>query len=502
MSRFLISILTYRMESGVEKCIESVIRAGGNYTLHLTANGNDAAGFFYKVKNSRLVVNLANRGFIEPNNLAMAYAQEQGYDYLVLLNDDAEVPTGWLDAIEAEFNRHPAAAIVGASGNCRTLNQDFHGYHGSTLDYIEGSSAAYKVSVWKKHFKTLFPSWLTFCYGEDASASLEVRKRGYTIHEANFQIEHNRGATSKHVPQAKIAQTKNHEIAKVKYAHFLKTKSFNHRIILQREAAHGDVLMLGPVIKALFDENPLCKIYLETSCTDVLKGCPYLSGIAKSFGREPDDQVINFNGSYEDAPMRHVITSYARTAGLDDVPHKCSICSNENPFKELEKGKWFALHIGPTTWSGKNWPIERFEEVAEKLESSGHGKVVLVGHGNERFATSHLDLRGKTKGAQELAAVLKTCSLMVAVDSFPMHVALALGVPTIGIFGVTSSRFLMHGHNYIGCDADDTIAPTAGIRHRSAGETMVHEDGSAIRTVTVAQVLSAVEQLTAKKIHA
>lgn len=504
--RFLISVLTYRMESGVTKCLESVANARGNYTLHLTANGNnEAANYFSGLSkvfpNVVTVINKTNLGFIIPNNQAMHYAQEHCYDYLVLLNDDALVPQGWLAAIEAEFNRNPAAAIVGASGNCRTLNQDFHGFHGPTLDYIEGSAAAYKVSVWQKHFKTLFPSWLTFCYAEDASASIEVCKLGYTIHEANFTIEHNRGATSKHVPQAKIAQTKNHEIAKEKYAHFLKTKSFVHRIIVQREAAHGDVLMTEPIIKALYEQNPLCRIYLETACLDVLKGCPYLSGIAKTFSREPDDLIINLNGSYEAAPMRHVITSYARTAGLEDVPHQCRIYPSENKIKELETGKWCIMHIGPTTWAGKNWSFERFFELGKCLKIEGWS-IMLVGHGTDKFGLEDCDLRSKTASAQDLAAVIQKGSLFIGLDSFPMHVALALGIPTVGIFGVTSSKYLMHGTNYIGCDADDTLAPTAGMRHRVSGEVMVHENGDAIRTVTIEQVLTAVEQLTYKKIHA
>ncbi len=46
-------------------------------------------------------------------------------------------------------------------------------------------------------------------------------------------------------------------------------------------------------------------------------------------------------------------------------------------------------------------------------------------------------LAGKTS-IGELAAVLKRCSLLIGIDSAPVHIAAAVGIPTVTIFGPSS----------------------------------------------------------------
>ena len=90
-------------------------------------------------------------------------------------------------------------------------------------------------------------------------------------------------------------------------------------------------------------------------------------------------------------------------------------------------------------------------------------------------------------------ALLAGVDLFVGVDSSPMHIAQALGRPTVGVFGVTDSRFIMtDGSPHVGCDADPAKAPRSGERHRIPGACHIDEDGTAIHTVTVEQVMEAV----------
>lgn len=104
-------------------------------------------------------------------------------------------------------------------------------------------------------------------------------------------------------------------------------------------------------------------------------------------------------------------------------------------------------------WETKRWPSERFAQVAKDLMDNGV-RVVLSGSGAEaalvaqvaQAAPGAVDLAGKMDlGA--LAGVLARCAAVVANDSGPMHMARALGVPTLAFFGSTDpTQFEWDGH--------------------------------------------------------
>jgi len=93
----------------------------------------------------------------------------------------------------------------------------------------------------------------------------------------------------------------------------------------------------------------------------------------------------------------------------------------------------------------KNWPVERFRELARELRAgTGAALVLLGGKADEAVCRSIADAAGG--GAQvwagrtsivELGGLLRDLDLLVTVDSGPMHIAAALGTPTVAIFGPT-----------------------------------------------------------------
>ncbi|MBE9547676.1 MAG: lipopolysaccharide heptosyltransferase II [Proteobacteria bacterium] len=94
----------------------------------------------------------------------------------------------------------------------------------------------------------------------------------------------------------------------------------------------------------------------------------------------------------------------------------------------------------------KRWFPERFAAVADRLIEDFSTPVILFGSADDRDSTDRvqqnsknalINLAGKTnlKGAISLIA---RCSLFISNDSGLMHVAGALGIPTIAIFGSTN----------------------------------------------------------------
>ncbi|MXY48672.1 MAG: glycosyltransferase family 9 protein [Gemmatimonadetes bacterium] len=98
-------------------------------------------------------------------------------------------------------------------------------------------------------------------------------------------------------------------------------------------------------------------------------------------------------------------------------------------------------------WAIKRWPPEFFGRLADAL-IDGHGVDVLVlwGPGEEGLvarvtgAMRNRPLVLPETTLAELGAFLKRCGLLVSNDSAPMHIAAALNVPTVGIFGPTDPR--------------------------------------------------------------
>ncbi|MAH65283.1 MAG: hypothetical protein CMJ27_02665 [Phycisphaerae bacterium] len=101
----------------------------------------------------------------------------------------------------------------------------------------------------------------------------------------------------------------------------------------------------------------------------------------------------------------------------------------------------------------KRWPTERFVELARRLPSSIENVLLLGGPDEaELLATiardasgtegpAVVDLAARGLGLDSLRGVIERCLIMVTNDTGPRHLAVALGVPTVAIFGPTDHRW-------------------------------------------------------------
>lgn len=100
--------------------------------------------------------------------------------------------------------------------------------------------------------------------------------------------------------------------------------------------------------------------------------------------------------------------------------------------------------IGTSTPS-KEWPVERWCALARQLAAQGLKPVLLGGPGEVAAAARvvqdaqgavALNLVGQTS-LRQLASVLARCQVVVGGDTGPFHLAVAVGTPTVGLYGVT-----------------------------------------------------------------
>lgn len=109
------------------------------------------------------------------------------------------------------------------------------------------------------------------------------------------------------------------------------------------------------------------------------------------------------------------------------------------------RGPLVALAVGAAYGPAKEWPAERFAELIRRLATRHAAQCVLVGAPGERercrrvadaSGAEPLVAAGETD-VGDLVALLSLCDGFAGNDSGAMHVAAALGVPTVGIFGST-----------------------------------------------------------------
>jgi ADP-heptose:LPS heptosyltransferase len=97
----------------------------------------------------------------------------------------------------------------------------------------------------------------------------------------------------------------------------------------------------------------------------------------------------------------------------------------------------------------KRWPVERYAETARALAAEGLAAIV-VGTADEAplaNAIGRIDLTGRTS-LLELAGVARRASLAIGNDTGPMHVAAAVGCPSLTVFSSDSdpARCAPRGH--------------------------------------------------------
>ncbi len=270
------------------------------------------------------------------------------------------------------------------------------------------------------------------------------------------------------------------------------------RILILRFSSLGDVVLLGALVDELRTRWPKHEIWLATkpdyaplfeddTRLDRVLRLSHESGGLRGLARELQtvefDLVLDAHGSLRSRllclalagtpvkriakdtaarllflrtrvatpPTRHQVDRYLALAGAegksvrptlqlrekDHASATAILGGSERPFLAVAPGSRHAT---------KQWPLERFSEVAAHWQREGHGEVVILGSEQERelcqemasllprearVCAGELELRA-------LAALLSRCRVLLCNDSGLMHLSEAAGTPVLAVFGPTS----------------------------------------------------------------
>jgi ADP-heptose:LPS heptosyltransferase len=151
------------------------------------------------------------------------------------------------------------------------------------------------------------------------------------------------------------------------------------------------------------------------------------------------------------AEDEHKVRQLGRVLALDPPPspHLWTAPQHERTAEALMPAGAPVLAVGPAAnWRGKQWRAERFAELAQRLTAPDGplpgARVAVFAAAHERSqaepllrqtpAARVIDLVGRTD-LLTAAAALRRCTLFVGNDTGLMHIAAAVGTPTLGLFG-------------------------------------------------------------------
>ncbi len=268
------------------------------------------------------------------------------------------------------------------------------------------------------------------------------------------------------------------------------------KILIIKWSALGDIILITPALRVIREHFPEAKIFLLTKkeYQDLLKPLHYIDsfidfeksewkGLIPELKKESFDLSIDFQNTW----LSHLLVflsgvknrvGYKRKGGgaflniaafepkgiknpvehqahllskigidLTDYSLECRGASIQTSFN-LSKPYIVILPGAGKGWETKCWGESSFARLADTLIDKYGYSVVFLGEIREKEKISRIkklmreraeDLSGKTD-LKELAGVLKESALFITHDTGPMHLAQALKVPTVALFGPTDPR--------------------------------------------------------------
>jgi heptosyltransferase I len=154
-------------------------------------------------------------------------------------------------------------------------------------------------------------------------------------------------------------------------------------------------------------------------------------------GRHVIEQNLSVAEALVGSEMRHPAEDVTC-----DLPHDpVTEARIEEELAQLHVRDFAILNPG-AGWGAKRWPAERYGEVARRLAEVGICPLVNYGPGEEDLfravlAASGGRARPMQGSVTELIALTRCSRIFIGGDTGPLHLAAALRVPVVAIFGPT-----------------------------------------------------------------
>lgn len=170
----------------------------------------------------------------------------------------------------------------------------------------------------------------------------------------------------------------------------------------------------------------------------------------------------------------------------------------ERLLSALGKDRIFLFHYG-TTWQTKFWSEDNWIALGKQLLLSYPGTIILLSWGNEAEKQTVMRL-AQAIGAgslvterysiKELAGLLKRVTLVVGGDTGPVHLAAAVGTPTVSLYRSSDAR-------RSGPRGAGQVVIQSPLHCAGCFRTTCSNDTECRASITVSSVINGIEQALA-----
>lgn len=217
---------------------------------------------------------------------------------------------------------------------------------------------------------------------------------------------------------------------KLKLVSLLKKENFDVCFLLHRSFTRALIALLSGIPNRIgyFTRKRALLLTKNIMPKGDIHKVEYFLDILRAIGLKPQDNDYRFFISDED---RTYVNTLLTSEGVD-----------------INNDRIFVLNPGGN-WDLKRWPKENFAQLIDSINTwfkdvktiiTGAVKDLKLAEDIKRLTKSRpINFAGKTT-LKQLAALFEKSKLVISNDSGPMHVAVALSIPTIALFGPTSPR--------------------------------------------------------------
>lgn len=182
----------------------------------------------------------------------------------------------------------------------------------------------------------------------------------------------------------------------------------------------------------------------------------HVAGISERIGYATENveqfltQAIPFHHEHAIRQNLRLVEQWTGEIADKDVPYRLDVFDEErkaiqqhlSKFGMKEKQPYFCIHPGSGTWV-KRWENELWAKVADTLIDQIDATVVFTGGNSERGMITDIQNRMQHKSyttagelsIEMLAALYEESLVLLGPDSGPLHLAAAIGTPTVALFG-------------------------------------------------------------------